>query len=38
MIYKKITKIKLYLLLYWNTFLKRFKKKEKHDTFIYEDK
>ena len=38
MIYKKIKKIKLYLLLYWNTFLKRFKKKEKHDNFIYEDK
>ena len=38
MIHKKIKKIKFYLLLYWNTFLKRFKKKEKHDNFIYEDK
>ena len=37
MIYKKLKKIKLYILLYWNTFLSRFKKDEKYDDFIYED-
>lgn len=37
MIHKKIRKIKLYILLYWNTFLSRFKKDETYDDFIYED-
>lgn len=33
----KIRKLRLYMLLYWNTFLNRFKKREKNDVFIYED-
>lgn len=33
----KIRKIKLYMLLYWNTFLNKFKKSRKHDVYIYED-
>ncbi len=30
-------KIKLYILLYWHTFLSKFKKREQQDVFIYED-
>ena len=34
---KFLKKIKLYTLLYWNTFIFRFKKKENHDVYIYEE-
>ena len=34
---KFLRKIKLYTLLYWNTFIFRFKKKENHDVYIYEE-
>tara|TARA_B100000035_G_C20815791_1_gene472015 strand:+ start:579 stop:689 length:111 start_codon:yes stop_codon:yes gene_type:complete len=33
----KIKKLKLYMLLYWNTFLNKFKKPREHDVYIYED-
>ena len=32
-----VYKLKLYLKLYWSTFLSYFKKKEKNDIFIYEN-
>jgi hypothetical protein len=35
---KKLKRIKLYTLLYWNTFLGYFKPREKSDVYIYEDK
>jgi hypothetical protein len=34
----KLKRIKLYILLYWNTFLSHFQRREKTDVFIYEDK
>lgn len=33
----KTKRLKLYFLLYWNTFLNLFKKKPEYDYFIYED-